>query len=183
MVLLLYFWLLWCFSVRFTHPSNFFSFISYTHTLSHTFILSQIFPLQSQTATGSSSLLLIFHVSLFPAESITAGILSHEQTGLSDFASKHFNFTGLIQPWLCSGWVAGVCFGFVWMSACFLDTKYVLSEAWQPKYSIFSNLWDYEAFDSFLNASAAVCVDCTSLVVWVCWKGLPWKRLSLDECL
>lgn len=89
-------WLLWC-SVRFTHSLIFFPW-SHTHTLSHTFIIGQIFPLQSQTATGSSSLLLIFHVSLFPAESITAGILSHEQTGLSVFASKYFNFTGLF--WL-----------------------------------------------------------------------------------
>lgn len=69
--------------------------LSHTHPLSHTFIVGQLFPFQSQTAIGSLSSLLIFHVSLFPAESITSGILSHEQTGLSVFASKHFNFFGL----------------------------------------------------------------------------------------
>ena len=43
----------------------------YSLSFSHTFITGQVFPLQNQTAIGSVSLLLIFHVSLFPAESIT----------------------------------------------------------------------------------------------------------------
>lgn len=80
---------LWCFQFH-LHP------LCVTHTLLHTFIIRQLFPSQSQTAIGSLSTLPIFHVSLFPAESITSGILSHEQTGLSVIASKHFNFFGLL---------------------------------------------------------------------------------------
>lgn len=74
--------------------------VTSTPSLCHTLPLThihhrQLFPFQSQTAIGSLSTLPIFHVSLFPAESITSAILSHEQTGLSVSASKHFNFFGL----------------------------------------------------------------------------------------
>lgn len=155
--------------------------LSHTHPLSHTFIIGQLFPFQSQTAIGSLSSLLIFHVSLFPAESITSGILSHEQTGLSVFASKHFNFFGLFffLPWLCSGWVGCVCFSFLcvcfwtvnvcWMVADRLNVQ--VSSTFKGVFVLFFLLWFWhcEVFDSSLKASTAVwetavCVQSVCLI-------------------
>lgn len=162
--------------------------LSHTHPLSHTFIVGQLFPFQSQTAIGSLSSLLIFHVSLFPAESITSGILSHEQTGLSVFASKHFNFFGLFfffLPWLCSGWVGGVCFTFLcvcfwtvnvcWMSADRLNVQ--VSSTFKGVFFFGFFCCDFGIVKCLIplwkpplqsGRLQSVCSLCASLVVWAC---------------
>lgn len=87
------------------------------------------------------------------------------------------------MPWPCSEWVAGVCFCFVWMSACFWTVNMCwvrydsLNIQFSPTFeSSLQWFWDHEAFDSSLKVSAAVCGDFASLFVWVCWKGLPYTK-------
>lgn len=117
---------------------------------------ASFFPLQPDS---SWLVVLVAHFSCqsFPCRKHQAGIVSHEQTGLSALACKHFNFTGLIKPWPGSGRDGGLCFRFCWtLTVCWLSSQ-SLNVQFSPTFESCLAFWHVGASGSSVGASAAIC--------------------------